>query len=72
MEEAVRRKKYTHFILMDDDVVIEYNALQKVTGFLRFLKDFWIWVTRNRRAITLTMSANTLRFLEILTVLRYS
>ncbi len=38
LKEAVRKKKYTHFILMDDDVTVEYCAIQKVLGFIRFLK----------------------------------
>ncbi len=39
MAEAVKRNKYTHFIIMDDDVLIEYCAIQKLLGFLRALKD---------------------------------
>lgn len=39
MKEAVSRNRYTHFILMDDDVTAEYCAFQKVTGFIRFLRD---------------------------------
>lgn len=38
MEEAKRIGGFTHFILMDDDVEIDFAAIQKLLNFLRFLK----------------------------------
>lgn len=38
MEEAARIGVFTHFILMDDDVEIDFVSVQKMLNFLRFLK----------------------------------
>lgn len=38
METAAEIGGFTHFILMDDDVEIEFAAIQKMLNFLRFLK----------------------------------
>lgn len=38
METAREIGGFTHFILMDDDVVIDFAAIQKMLNFLRFLK----------------------------------
>lgn len=38
METAAEIGGFTHFILMDDDVEIEFTAIQKMLNFLRFLK----------------------------------
>lgn len=38
MEEAARIGRFTHFILMDDDVEIDFAAIQKSLNFLRLLK----------------------------------
>jgi len=39
MKEAAQRKGYTHIILMDDDVTVDFAAFEKLTGFLAFLKE---------------------------------
>lgn len=39
MKAASEMKKFSHFILMDDDVKTDAVSLQKLTGFLRFTKD---------------------------------
>lgn len=38
MREAVAMNRFTHLVLMDDDVVIDPVAIQKIAGFYRFLK----------------------------------
>lgn len=38
METAAEIGGFTHFMLMDDDVEIEFTAIQKMLNFLRFLK----------------------------------
>lgn len=38
MEVAREIGGFTHFVLMDDDVEIEFTAIQKMLNFLRFLK----------------------------------
>lgn len=38
METAAEIGGFTHFILMDDDVEIEFTSIQKLLNFLRFLK----------------------------------
>lgn len=38
MEEAARIGGFTHFILMDDDVEIDFISVQKMLNFLRFVK----------------------------------
>lgn len=38
MEAAAEVGGFTHFILMDDDVEIDFVAIQKMLNFLRFLK----------------------------------
>ncbi len=38
METAAEIGGFTHFVLMDDDVEIEFTAIQKMLNFLRFLK----------------------------------
>lgn len=38
MEAAAEIGGFTHFILMDDDVEIDFVAIQKMLNFLRFLK----------------------------------
>jgi len=38
METAGKIGGFTHFMLMDDDVEIEFAAIQKMLNFLRFLK----------------------------------
>lgn len=38
MEAAARIGGFTHFILMDDDVEIDFIAIQKMLNFMRFLK----------------------------------
>ena len=38
MKEAVKIGGFTHLLLMDDDVEIDFAALQKTLNFLRFLK----------------------------------
>lgn len=38
METAAEISGFTHFILMDDDVEIDFVAIQKMLNFLRFLK----------------------------------
>lgn len=38
METAAQIGGFTHFVLMDDDVEIEFTAIQKMLNFLRFLK----------------------------------
>lgn len=38
MEKAAEIGGFTHFILMDDDVEIEFVTIQKLLNFLRFLK----------------------------------
>lgn len=38
MEEAAKIGGFTHFILMDDDVEIDFISIQKLLNFLRFLK----------------------------------
>ena len=39
MRYAAEQKRFTHMILMDDDVVIDFTAVSKMTGFLSFMKD---------------------------------
>lgn len=39
MKYAVEQKRFTHMILMDDDATIDIISLQKMTGFLTFIKD---------------------------------
>ena len=36
--EAYRAKKYTHFLLQDDDIVFDPKMLEKVLAYLRFAK----------------------------------
>ena len=36
MAAAAEMKRFTHFILMDDDVKLNFVSLQKLAGFLRF------------------------------------
>lgn len=36
MAEAAKMNRFTHFILMDDDVKLDLISLQKLAGFLRF------------------------------------
>lgn len=38
METAAKIGGFTHFVLMDDDVEIEFAAIEKMLNFLRFLK----------------------------------
>ena len=38
MEEAVKIGEFTHLLLMDDDVEIEFVSIQKLLNFLKFLK----------------------------------
>ncbi len=38
METAAEIGGFTHFILMDDDIEIEFTAIQKMLNFLRFLR----------------------------------
>ena len=38
MQEAVKLGSFTHLLLMDDDVEIDFTALQKTLNFLKFLK----------------------------------
>ncbi len=38
MEEAASIGGFTHFIIMDDDIEIDFVAIQKMLNFLRFLK----------------------------------
>lgn len=38
MEESAKIGGFTHFILMDDDVEIDFVSIQKLLNFLRFLK----------------------------------
>ena len=38
MKEAVQIGGFTHLLLMDDDVEIDFSALQKTLNFLKFLK----------------------------------
>lgn len=39
MKYAAEQKRFTHMILMDDDVTIDFVSVQKLLGFLMFLKD---------------------------------
>ncbi len=39
MQYAAEQGKYTHILLMDDDVTVEYVALQRLFSFLSFLKE---------------------------------
>lgn len=39
MKYAAEKKRFTHMILMDDDVIFDFIAIQKMLGFLSFLKD---------------------------------
>ncbi len=39
MMTVAEKNKYTHFVLMDDDVEISINSLKKAAGFLRFTKE---------------------------------
>lgn len=38
MEEAAKIGGFTHFVLMDDDVEIDFVSIQKMLNFMRFLK----------------------------------
>lgn len=42
MRYAAEQKRFTHIILMDDDVIIDFIAIQKILGFLAFLKEEYI------------------------------
>lgn len=39
MRYAAEQKRFTHMILMDDDVTFDFVSIQKLSGFLFFLKD---------------------------------
>ena len=46
--EALKAKKeagFTHILLMDDDAVIEPDALVRIYGFLTMLKEKWKTMT---------------------------
>lgn len=38
MREAAKMSEFTHFVLIDDDVKIDFISLQKMLGFLKFTK----------------------------------